>query len=354
MPGPLQVLLAKPPTADEAFRLARLLSISGAGPSVMLVVGQLLRLAVVQGPNCCTPIDNLIVVHRSAPRPNGEPVTLATLADADMVLIGLYGTKHGGMDEGTFSAHPTAGRTEAEVNEAVHLALAAIKAEMPSDVDKDKTFILYAGCPIPTLGYIKRHMSLLWEDHPYDLVVADHAVLQFGVRVGSSWVDDETGETFVIGRIQKDDVKHVISAKTVEYDQEYVEFVTQTYPFTELNCMIRAFPKGIDPATASHEQGEPVSWVVTHHDLSSGLSATRDKYRRRKLAAKCIEIVIQLEIEFMRKHGTRVFGNGGIEPMTHGYVRDGNFGMLRMLESCGFRKVEGGRLRWIGIKLSSI
>ncbi|KAL2916554.1 hypothetical protein HK105_203987 [Polyrhizophydium stewartii] len=352
MSHPLQVLLVRQQTTDESLRLARLLAYSDAGPTVMPVVGQLFRSVITSRPCYNTPIDNVVVVHRAAPRPDGEPVTLASLADTDMVLVGLYGTARGdGDNRGTFSARPTAGRTEAETNEAVRLALAAIKAEMPSHLDPETSFIMYAGCPTPILDYIIKEMPLLWGDHFYDMYSSDKAPTQFGVHMGSSWVDEQTGETFFVDRIRVSDIDYMLAEKTVDYDFDYLEFITQTYPFTELNCMIRAFPKGVDPPTASHEQGEPASWVSTHQDFSIALLATRDKFRRRKLAAKCVEVVSRLQLEFMRKHGLDVFGPN---ILSFGFVKDGNVASIRTMEGCGFIKVKEPRFMWIGIKLASI
>ncbi|KAL2916550.1 hypothetical protein HK105_203983 [Polyrhizophydium stewartii] len=354
MAAALKVLLVRNPTTAETLRLARVLAHAGRGPMAMTVIGQLMRSTLSVKRTYPSDVDHLIVVHRAAPRPDGEPVTLATLADADMVLVGLFGSEVGDNPEGTFSARPTAGRTEAEVNEAVRLALAAIKAEMPSHLDPEKSFIMFHCCPTPIMDYIIKEMPLLWDDHLYEMYASDKAPTQFGVHMGSSWVDEQTGETFFVDRIRVSDIDYMLAEKTVDYEFDYLEFITQTYPFTELNCMIRAFPKGVDPATASHEQGEPAAWATSHQDFSIGLLATRDKFRRRKLAAKCVEVVSHLQIEFMRTHFPTVFDDGAMPLHSFGMVKHGNDASVRTMESCGFRKVEGHHFQWIGIKLSSI
>ncbi|KAL2916561.1 hypothetical protein HK105_203994 [Polyrhizophydium stewartii] len=375
----LQVLLVRQPTTDESLRLARRLAVSGPAPYVIQTIGQLVRSTKSPKRSLYESMDHLIVVHRAAPRPDGEHLTLASLADADMVLVGLFGTERGARHEGTLSARPTAGRTDAEVNEAVRLALAAIKAEMPSHLDPETSFIMYASCPTPIVNYIIKEMPLLWDDHLYEMYASDKAPTQFGVHMGSSWVDEQTGETFFVDRIRVSDIDYVsasqcllgqerivltlrarercnqmLAEKTVDYDFDYLEFITQTYPFTELNCMIRAFPKGVDPPTASHEQGEPAAWVSTHHDLSIAALAIREAFRRRKLAAKCVEVVSHPQSEFMRTHFPALFGESTTPPVSFGMVKDGNVASIRTMEGCGFSKVEGVRFHWIGIKLASI
>ncbi|KAH6599057.1 hypothetical protein BASA50_003266 [Batrachochytrium salamandrivorans] len=357
----LHVLRCTAPLYDEAAHLIRMLLATPDMPIALPLIGHMLHSICSTDPSSDSssnpssdpssdPVDDLYVLYSGCAKP--ADASLLTLEETQVVLIAMAGEDHKGNSDTGFSAvFAVRTRNEQLRQVAVQLLLQSVKTMMHSKAKGDQGLTLSA-CPMSCLPFVDTMATYNWLGGIYHLFMANAPTARYNVAIGSSWVDEVTGETFVIDRLQASDIPSVMAEVTVNYSRHYVDLIGLSYPCSEMNCVIRAFPPGVDPTLSSRLVGKPVSWAMTHDDLQLGVLATVDAYRNRKLAARCVEVVSRLQMTFLRSRFGDLLCDGF--PVIYGFVKNGNTASSSVMEGCGYRRTVQDQFQWLGVNASSL
>ncbi|KAJ8322789.1 hypothetical protein O5D80_008320 [Batrachochytrium dendrobatidis] len=345
----MYVLEAGSTTAAEKHHIVRLIGSIQKVDSVIKLIGQLLRSSCSTTPCYMTLVDSVCVLLRDDEH-NSKPTDILSIKPSQVVLISMIGCDKSMINEndGTanfcmFSADPN------EQKQAIQMLLSTIKLAMQPCNEPYQSITIH-GCPLIYKPFVDTLVSYKWKSDVYHMYVTKSPINKYNVAIGDCWVDDTTGETFVIDHIKESDIPAIMLERTVDYGVDYVRFATLEYPLSQLNCVIRVFPKGVDPVS-NPSLGVPVSWAASHHDFQIGMLATIDSYRRRSLAAKCVEVVSQLQLHFLKSNFETLLGDS---ILSFGFVKEGNDASAAVMEQCGYSRYEQDQFQWLGVNAMDI
>ncbi|KAI8928353.1 hypothetical protein BC831DRAFT_448951 [Entophlyctis helioformis] len=339
----LRLLCLTAATRDERLRLVSVLKQTPGTHKAALLIGHLLR-ACIPGSSTAASGDTLFVVYRCPP--------LDTATGSDDGGAGAGAGAEVQVDVASIAADRIAAVASVGLVDPVELNPGGVcNLVLCSPDSADTRDVLHV-----ILDGVRRRIDLSsvaeGSTSPMSLPSNGEPKRRFHLKMGDSWVDANTGETFVLDTIMDSDIPTIMSHMTVPYNRAYLDYITKTAPFGRLNCVIRSYPAGTDPVTASQSPstlGEPVSWGLRHYELSLGLLATKDSHRGRGLAARAVEVLTDLARSFLADE----FGDADIVPSI-AFIKYDNHASRSVMQSCGYTLSETGEYKWVGVGVRSI
>ncbi|KAI8928374.1 hypothetical protein BC831DRAFT_449003 [Entophlyctis helioformis] len=365
----LRLLCLTAATRDERLRLVSVLKQTPGTHKAALLIGHLLR-ACIPGSSTAASGDTLFVVYRCPPLDTATgsddggagagaevQVDVASIAAdriAAVASVGLVDPEE--LNPGGVCNLVLCSPDSADTRDVLHVILDGVRRRIDLSSVAEGSFVdlMVPGLPVALIPVIESlPVTFNWIGDAYSIYKSNgEPKRRFHLKMGDSWVDANTGETFVLDTIMDSDIPTIMSHMTVPYNRAYLDYITKTAPFGRLNCVIRSYPAGTDPVTASQSPstlGEPVSWGLRHYELSLGLLATKDSHRGRGLAARAVEVLTDLARSFLADE----FGDVDIVPSI-AFIKYDNHASRSVMQSCGYTLSETGEYKWVGVGVRSI
>ncbi|KAJ3255770.1 hypothetical protein HK104_007130, partial [Borealophlyctis nickersoniae] len=169
---------------------------------------------------------------------------------------------------------------------------------------------------------IKEGVKVTWQTKAYRMWVPEEdASAEDGVE--DEWVDQESGERFVVDHVREEDVEKILSCSTVDYGPPYIHTLLTTPPFSTLHRAIRSIPSSQSPSPAP-----AISWCLMHLTASYGLVGTLPSYRGKGLAKKAVRAVVKAHKD-----------SDGLRMRPHAHIAVGNEASEKLFGGLGWRVV---------------
>ncbi|KAJ3282412.1 hypothetical protein HDU76_008715 [Blyttiomyces sp. JEL0837] len=169
----------------------------------------------------------------------------------------------------------------------------------------------------------------------YQLVCPDHVVLQ-SREIGETWVDERTGEQYIMEVLSIEDAEWLKKESTFHYDEDYLQFILSAHPNHKFSRVIRTFP-----------DREPVSWCLLHGNFTLAMVFTIPSYRRKGLSTICVGTSCVAFRNWCREEYSRDGTFEGVNVVLPNCMIDvNNAASLRMFEGIGFKRIDGDYALW--------
>ncbi|KAJ3269118.1 hypothetical protein HDV01_001852 [Terramyces sp. JEL0728] len=150
--------------------------------------------------------------------------------------------------------------------------------------------------------YIPSHPNIKFKGDLYQLYLCDKVPNLPELH----WKDKE--DCYEIKHFTLDTVDYVMQHSTIDYPREYIEKLAVKY--SHLTAVIFC-------------NNKPVSWCLTHLDLSIGLMGTVESHRGKGLAKKCAAMVLNHHCEWLKDK---------IDFFSYCYIKDDNIASSKTMK----------------------
>ncbi|KAI8920383.1 hypothetical protein DFJ77DRAFT_239972 [Powellomyces hirtus] len=211
-----------------------------------------------------------------------------------------------------------------------------------SDAQRDDEMQLYGlfhlfGTPSGLFEAVSPHVKTTYKSVPYDrwFLPADPPPEAVKYDDAREWTDHH-GDRFVMDRMRDGDYEQIIVHATITLAEPYFRHLLSSPVLRKLHRVIRHLTPAASPP------GPPISWAMTHGDMSVGLVATTPAFRGRGLARLCVAAVCAAQRAYLAPRTPT-------QQPCFAYIDPANAASQAMMTRVGFEKEREHTYTWCGV-----